>query len=271
MPRVSIAQEFRNSDTARFPKFKLTLGEKSRIWMPEDPWMEWYHRLEAPMVEHGEPVMEVKETRRGPIETWKMEWIGNAFCVGETGTPDNPGPLMLAGIDPENCPACESAANKTGVAAPQQRFAANIVKYKVRGRGPKPYDLASPISAEVLIWAYTGRIHGSLHELQSEHGDLRRHDVKIELEDTPGADMYQKIKTLAIIVQPAHADPKVREYVIDLWKNHPENRATDDQLRDACLGRDVPRLVLMDMVRRAERQYLQVEQAGTGGGDTAAG
>ena len=41
-----------------------------------------------------------------------------------------------------------------------------------------------------------------------------------------------------------------------------ENRATDDQLRDACLGRDVPRLVMMDMVRRAEQQYRQAEQAG---------
>jgi hypothetical protein len=268
VPRISIAQDFKSRDTSRFPKLKLAIAEKSRIWMPEDPWMEWYHRIEAPMVEHGEPVMEVKETRRGPIETWKMEWIGNAFCIGETGTTENPGPLMLAGIDPDNCPACESAANKTGVAAPQQRFSANIVKYKVRGRGPSPYDLSSPISAEVLIWGYTGRIHGSLHELQSEHGDLRRHDVKIELEDTPGADMYQKIKTLSIIVKPAYTDPKVKEYVTDLWKTHPENRATDDQLRDACLGRDVPRLVLMDMVRRAENQYRQVEQAGTGGGDT---
>ena len=66
--------------------------------------MEWYHRIEAPMVEHGEPVMEVKDTKRGPIETWKMDWIGNVFCLGETGTPENPGPLMLAGIDPAQLP-----------------------------------------------------------------------------------------------------------------------------------------------------------------------
>ncbi len=271
MPRVSFNQEFKSADTDRFPKLKLDIGEKSRLWIPskEEPWMEWYHRIEAPMVEHGEPVLEVKDTRRGPIETWKMDWIGNVFCLGETGTPSNPGPLITAGIDPANCPACESAANKTGVAAPQQRFSLNVIKYKVKGRGSSPYDLASPISADILIWAYTARIHGLLHELESEHGDLHKHDIKMELEDSPGADKYQKIKQLAVIVRPAYTDPKVREYLRDLWGNT-ENRATDDQLRDACQGRDVPRLVLMDMVRRAERQYRQVEQAGTGGGDTAA-
>ena len=91
----------------------------------------------------------------------------------------------------------------------------------------------------------------------------------MELEDSPGADKYQKIKQLAVIVKPAYTDPKVKEYLRDLWSNT-ENRATDDQLRDACLGRDVPRLVLMDMVRRAERQYRQAEQAGSGGGDAGA-
>ena len=277
MPRVSFKQEFKSADTERFPKLKLAVAERARLWMPEagdspgmGPWMEWYHRIEAPLIEHGEPAMEVKETKRGPVETWKMDWIGNVFCIGETGTPEDPGPLMLAGIDPANCPACESAASKTGVAAPQQRFAINVIKYKVKGRGPKPYDLASPTSAEVLIWAYTSRMHGMLHELEAEHGELRKHDVKIEMEDSPGADTYQKMKQVAVIVQPAYTDPKVKEYVTDLWQRHPENRATDDQLRDACLGRDVPRLVMMDMVRRAEKQYKQAEQVGSGGGDTGA-
>ena len=271
MPRVSFKQEFKSADTERFPKLKLAVAEKSRLWIParEEPWMEWYHRIEAPLIEHGEPAMEVKETRRGPVETWKMDWIGNVFCIGETGTPEDPGPLMLAGIDPANCPACESAANKTGVAAPQQRFSINIIKYKVKGRGTKPYDLASPISAEVLLWGYTSRIFGMLHELESEHGDLSRHDIKLELEDSPGADTYQKIKQLAVIVEPAYTNPQVKAYLRDLWGNE-ENRATDDQLRDACLGRDVPRLVMMDMVRRAEKQYKQAEQVGSGGGDTAA-
>jgi len=274
MPRVSFAQEFKSSDPDRFPKLKLDRGEKSRLWIPgkkdtDGPWMEWYHRIEAPMIENGELVMEVKDTRRGPIETWKMDWIGNVFCLGETGTPEHPGPLMLAGIDPGNCPACESADKKTGVAPPQQRFALPVVKFKVRGRGQNPYELASPISAEVLVWAYTSRIHGMLHELEAEHDDLHRHDLKLELEDSPGADTYQKIKQLAVIVKPAYSDPKVRQYLRDLWSNT-ENRPTDDQLRDACLGRDMPRMVMMDMVRRAERQYRQAELAGTGGGDASA-
>jgi hypothetical protein len=270
VPRVSFKQEFKSADTERFPKLKLTVGEKSRLWIParEEPWMEWYHRIEAPEIKEGGTVMGVKETKRGPVETWSMDWIGNVFCLGETGTPESPGPLMTAGIDPANCPACESAANKTGVAAPQQRFSINIIKYKVKGRGSKPYDLASPISAEVLLWGYTSRIFGMLHELESEHGDLSRHDIKLELEDSPGADTYQKIKQLAVIVEPAYINPQVKAYLRDLWGNV-ENRATDAQLRDACLGRDVPRLVMMDMVRRAERQYAQAEQAGTGGGDTA--
>jgi hypothetical protein len=270
VPRVSFDQQFKSADTERFPKLKLDTAEKSRLWIPgkEEPWMEWSHRIEAPVIEHGEPVMEVKDTRRGPIETWKMDWIGNVFCLGETGTPGSPGPLMLEGIDPGNCPACESASKQTGVAPPQQRFALPVVKFKVRGRGQNPYDLSSPISAEILIWAYTARIHGMLHELEAEHEDLHRHDIKMELEDTPGADKYQKIKQLAVIVKPAYTDPKVRSYLVDLW-NNVDNRPTDEQLRDACQGRDVPRLVMMDMVRRAERQYRQAEQAGSGEGTGA--
>ncbi len=229
--------------------------------------MEWMHRIEAPVIDHGETVLEVKDTKNGPIEVMKMDWIGSVFCLGETGTPDDPGPLMTAGIDPANCPVCEAAAKKTGVSGPVQRFAANIIKYKVRGRGPTPYVLASPVSAEVLIWAYTGRVHGTLYELGSEHGDLRKHDVKLELEDTPAADKWQRMKQISIIVEPAYKDPKVSEYVRDLWKTHSENRATDEHLRTACLGRDVPRQVLLDMVRRAERQWSQAENAGSGGGD----
>jgi len=77
------------------------------------------------------------------------------------------------------------------------------------------------------------------------------------------------MKQISIIVEPACKDPKVSEYVRDLWKTHPENRATDAQLRDACQGRDVPRQVLLDMVRRAERQWSQAENAGSDGGDSA--
>lgn len=271
MPRVSYSQQFKQpGEVDRFPKYKLTVGEKSRIWIPEQAWMEWYHRIEAPFIEDGEVVMEVRQSKSGPYEAQKMQWIGNVFCLGEAGDPDNPGPMMLQGIDPANCPACESAAAGTGVAAPQQRFAAPVIKYKVKGRGQKPYDLVSPISAEILVWAYTARIHGMLFDLANERGgDLRKCDVRIELEDTPGADTYQKIKTLAVIDTPAHADPKVREYVKALWAD-PDNRPTDEQLRDACLGRDVARPVMLEMVRRAERQYRDANRSGGSGGDASA-
>jgi len=270
MPRYSFTQQASSSgDVDRFPRYKLDTGEKSRAWMPEEPWMEWMHRIEAPVIDHGETVLEVKDTKNGPVEVMKMDWIGSVFCLGETGTPDNPGPLMLAGIDPDDCPGCDSAARKTGVSPPVQRFAAPVIKYKILGRGPRPYDLASPISAEVLIWAYTGRVHGTLYELGSEHGDLRKHDIKLELEDTAAAAKWQRMKQIAIIVEPAYKNPKVAEYVRDLWKNHPENRPTDEQLRDACQGRDVPRQVFLDMVRRAERQWSQAENAGSGGGDVS--
>jgi hypothetical protein len=273
VPRVSYTQQFKNpGEVERFPKLKLDKGEKSRIWLPEEPWMEWYHRIEAPMIEDGEIVMEVKDTKRGPVEAMKMDWIGSAFCLGKTGTPDDPGPLMLEGIDPGNCPVCESAASNTGVGGPQQRFATNVIKYKVRGRGQNPYDLAAPVSAEVRVWAYTGRIHGTLYELGTEFGDLRKHDVKLELEDGPRADDYQKMKLISVILEPAYKDPKVRQYVTDLWKD-PDNRATDEQLRDACLGRDYARPVLLDMVRRAERQWRDSERggsSGSSGGDSGA-
>lgn len=272
MPRVSFTQTFKNAgEVEKFPEYKLRIGEKSRAWLPDDPWMEWYHRIEAPVIDHGEVQMEVKDTKRGPKEVPKMDWIGSAFCIGETGTPEEPGPLMLEGIDPANCPVCESAANNTGVRTPEQRFAAPIIKYKVRGRGQNPYELAVPTSAEVLVWAYTGRIHGMLHDLAArEEAALRKLDITVDLEDTPGADTYQKIKALAAIRNPAWRDPKVKEYIRELWFAQEENRPTDEQLRVACKGRDYPRAVLMDMVRRAESQYRDAERAGGSGGDMGA-
>jgi hypothetical protein len=232
--------------------------------------MEYYHRIEAPVIEDGEVVMEVKDTKRGPIEVPKMDWIASAFCLGETGTPENPGPLMLEGIDPANCPACESAANNTGVKAPEQRYAAPVIKYKVKGRGKNPYELIVPTTAEILVWAYTGRQHGMLFDLAArEEMDLRKLDITIDLEDTPGADTFQKIKALGVIRTPAWKDPKVREYLRQLWSD-PENRPTDEQLRVACKGRDYARPVLLDMVRRAERQWRDSERGGGSGGDLGA-
>lgn len=273
MPRVAISSDYKSTnDGTDWPKLKLRTAEKARIWMPEQPWMEWYHRIEAPLIEHGEPVTEIKDRKNGStFETWKMDWIGNVFCLGETGTPENPGPLMLKGIDPDNCPVCESAARSTGVRKPEQRFAANVVKYKLRHG---TYNLITPVSAEVLVWAFTARVYGTLFELQDDFGELRKVDIKLECEDTPGADKWQRMKQIGVIVTdgrpaPAYADAKVRSYVQDLY-GKAENRATDDQLRDACLGRDVARPVLMDMVRRAESQWRQAEQAGPGGSDSGA-
>lgn len=272
MPRVSHTTQVKAAgEVDRFPRLKLATGEKARIWLPEEPWMEYYHRIEAPKIEDGEVVMEVRTGKNGTYEAPLMQWIGNAFCLGKTGTPEEPGPLMLAGIDPENCPACESASRQTGVQPPQQRFACNVIKYKVRGRGQNPYDLVSPVSAEILVWAYTGRIHGMIYDLAAERdGDLKRCDVRIELEETPGADKFQKIKTIATIDKPALSDSKVRDYVVELWRD-PDNRATDEQLRDACLGRDVARPVMLDMVRRAERQYRDANRdGGSGEGESSA-
>jgi hypothetical protein len=271
VPRVSYTQTFKTAgEVEKFPELKLRTGERSRGWLPDEPWMEWYHRIEAPLVADGEVQMEIKETRRGPVEVQKMDWIASAFCVGLTGTPDSPGPLILEGIDPANCPVCESAANATGVKPPEQRFAAPIIKYKVKGRGQNPYALIEPTTAEVLVWAYTSRQHGMLHDLAArEEMDLRKLDITIDLEDTSGADTYQKIKSLAAIRQPAWRDPAVKEYIRRLWANE-ENRPTDEQLRVACKGRDYARPVLMDMVRRAERQWRDSERGGGSGGDLGA-
>ena len=199
MPRVSFTQEFKYRRRHRaFPKLKLDTGEKARLWIPEGrPWMEWKHRIEAPVIEHGETGDGGEGHPRGPIETWKMDWIGNVFCLGETGTPDNPGPLML--LASTRITARRASRRRTRRAWPRRRSGSPPTSSSTRSAAAArtPYELASPVSAEVLIWAYTGRIHGTLYELGSEHGDLRRHDVKLELEDTPAADKYQKIKQLA--------------------------------------------------------------------------
>lgn len=258
MPRVPISDEYKTTQARdRFERLKLESGEKARLSILEDPWMEWVHEIKAPLIENGEPVKELRTRNNGStFEANVMEFFTRCLCTGDSGT------LTDKGMDPDNCPACESAASGTGIATPRQRFAVNVIKYKLR---PSTFDLIQPPSAEILIWSFTDRQYSRLDDLKNDHGDLKTHDIKLVCRD----GKFQLMESIDVLVTPAWADAKVKAYISELYGNE-ENRASDAQLRDSC-GQDLARPLMVERIRQAERQYAQAERSGSTSGAVSAG
>jgi hypothetical protein len=256
MARVPIAQENRtNEGGERFPRVKMTeKGQKGRFTVIEEPWREWVHFIKAPIF--GEDGLVVKETRYkkngDPYTTDKTEFISQPICLG------NEDELAKTGLDPKNCPGCEASERSGGdIPGPVQRFSVNVIEYTLRGGG---WDIKEPFSADVKIWAFTGRIYDEIEGIQREIGKLNKHDITLECVD-PG---WQR-NNLAFKMEPGytHAPPG---YIKTLLTTE-GNKATDAQLRDAC-GRDMPRSRMQEDCDVALRAFRRLHSEGT---DPAAG
>lgn len=252
MGRVPIAQEHRTGEGGdKFPRLKLTeKGQKSRFTLFEPPWREYVHYIKAP--EFGEDGLPVKETRYkkngDPYTVDAMEFISQPICLGSE---DNG--LEANGLDPKNCPACEASEKSGGdIPGPVQRFSANVIEYTLRGSG---FDIREPFSAEVKVWAFTGRIYDEIEGIQREIGDLRQHDITLECEDPA----WQRNK-LSFKMEPGHkyAPPG---YIRELLSKE-GNKATDAQLRDAC-GRDMPRTRIQEDCDMALRAFRRLRNEGS--------
>lgn len=58
--------------------------------------------------------------------------------------------------------------------APQRRYAMHVIRYKTKAG---TFDLITPYSIEVVVWAFTDKIFNQIADAANEWGDLRKHDL----------------------------------------------------------------------------------------------
>lgn len=248
MGRVAIAPENKTGEgAAGFPSIKLTeKGQKTRFTILEKPWREYVHYIKCPQfLDNGKP-KKVKRTRAksgDEYEDYDLELVGTELCLGDEGILQGEG----NGLDEKNCPACEASVRSGGdIPGPTQRFAVNVAEYGITPSA----EIKKPFSANIKVWKFTGRIYDEIEGIQSEIGDLRKHDLVLECEDP-----HWNRNKLSFRIKPGFAAAP-EGYMKELITT-PGNKATDAQLKDAC-GREVSRARMQDDVDYAMRQWRRL-------------
>lgn len=154
-----------------YPKLKLANGESARLTIVENPYSEYVHRIQKPVLDdRNEVVFVTKEKKDGTeYRVPKLSWVSSPICLGDKAV------LESEGIDPENCPICERAAAGEKGFYPQRRFAMHVIKSNTK---PKSFEASEPWGGQLLIWAFTDQIFSKLVEFQKEHG-LADNDLKL--------------------------------------------------------------------------------------------
>jgi hypothetical protein len=253
MARITISEENRSRDGGEpFPRMKLSTGEKARFILFEPPWVEWVHELKAPVLEDGHGVKETKERKdKTTYEVWVMEFVRRSICLGD------PNILADKGMDETNCPACKASLESGGnVVRPTQRFAANIIRYELQGNTWKVR--LAPFGVTMQVWSFTARMWDNLITLQNKIGDLRNHDLTLECEDG-----HWQRNNLSFEITPAWQEAANGTQILKELLSDPGNKATDEQLRDAC-GSVSARSFMQQDVEFILTRYRQVENAGSG-------
>jgi hypothetical protein len=249
VPRINYSDEFNGGAGAeRFPKIALAKGERKRIVCPERPWMQWAHRLEAPKTENGQPLMKRREGRDGTVTlVWDLEWIGSPLCQGDNEV------LKSKGTDPQNCQICAAAVNCKGIKPPVRRYAMNVVEYALQASGAP----AVPFNVRVIVWAFTEKIYGRLLGYQKEWGNLQEHDLLLGPPEEP---LYFQKYPIEITQSPLWRTSAETAAVLQQAWQAPGNRATDEQLRDACGSLRLQ--YLPEDLQRVTTRWKMAENAG---------
>jgi hypothetical protein len=249
VPRIGYSEEYGgNTGADRFPKIKLEANQRLRIVCAEQPWMEWVHRLEAPKLENGQPIMKRQERRGEAQLVYDMEWFGSPICTGDSET------LKEKGADPANCLVCEASRRVEGIGGPVRRYAMNVVEYATR----PDLTLTDPFNARIQVWSFTAKIYDKLLGFQKEWTNLAHHDLKLGPPEVP---VYFQRFPIEIAQEAAWmSTPYNRQYMDTLWRS-PGNRATDEQLRDAC-GRNYAPNYLREDVSRCEQRWGMARNTG---------
>jgi hypothetical protein len=218
----------------------------------EAPWSEWIHELRAPEITNGMPTIEVRNRRdKTTYEAFKMSFVSNSICLGDAQT------LQEKGYDEANCPACAASRNGPAVPAPKRRYAMNVLRYRLR-QGAE-WALVEPFGADIVVWAFTAKQYDKLLSLQKqiEPQSLRMRDITLG----PCEDAFWQRYDIGLAQSAAYlATQQNTNWASQLWTG-PGNKATDEQLRDAC-GRATTLGYMQADVQRIENLTAQANAAG---------
>lgn len=153
-----------------YPKLKLANGERALLTIVQNPFTEYVHNLQKPVLDdQNQVVMSTKERADGTeYQVPKLTFVSNPICLGDAEV------LEEDGIDPANCPMCLRAVEDKYM-RPKRRFAMHVIRTNTR---PNSFDPVEPASHSLVIWAFTDNIFGKLASYQEKWG-LDKHDLEL--------------------------------------------------------------------------------------------
>lgn len=168
--QISFSDENVKKNPFDFPKVKLAKGETARLTVVENPYTEYVHTIQKPILdESGNVVYQTKEKKDGTeYQVPKLTFVSNPICLGD------PDVLDAEGIDPENCPVCARAAEGERGFQPKRRFAMHVIRTNTKPGGFEP----NGTGYQLLIWAFTDQNYNKLNELRKDF-PLKDHDLKL--------------------------------------------------------------------------------------------
>ncbi len=228
MPQLAFTPENVTNQQGDITRLKLKLNERKRIVCVEDPTYAYVHTLRAPKILNGVAVKEEKNRNDGTkFVDYARDFIGRPLCLGDLGT------IADKGLDTANCPACARSAETDQVLPPERRFAMPVIVYRTK---PGGFEIATPFSVDLVVWAFTDMVFNRLVAFTTEWGSLRNHDLLL---GPCTAENYQKFEIMVAKDAAYRADDRRAQLVAETIK---ENRPAN--LEAAC-------------GRKAERHWMQ--------------
>lgn len=237
MPQIDWTPEHKRTTNVEFDRLKLKVGERARIVLMEKPVFTWVHTLRAPKIVDGRANKVIKKRKDGTeYADWDMDFIGRPQCLGDHGI------IADDGLDPANCPMCKRAKDSEEMAAPERRFAVNVIKYNTKADGSP----VTPFGCSSQVWTFTENIFNKLVDIAQEYGGLVGRDLILGPCQPP--ENYQKFDISAGAKNLWEADERVSAIVRE---THSGNRVED--LEAACGRKAEARWIKEDVEKIAAR------------------
>ncbi len=237
MPQIDWTPEYKRTTNVEFDRLKLKVGERARIVLMEKPTFTWVHTLRAPKIVDGKANKVIKKRKDGTeYADWDMDFVGRPQCLGDHGI------IADEGLDAKNCPVCARAKDSEEAAAPERRFAMNVIKYNTKSDG----SLVAPFGCSSVVWSFTEGIFNKLYDIAQEYGGLVGRDLILGPCQPPEA--FQKFDITAGAKNLWEADDKIKNVVTETYQG---NRIED--LEAACGRKAEARWLKEDLNKIAER------------------
>jgi hypothetical protein len=238
MPQIDWTPEHKRTSSLEFDRLKLKVNERARIVLLEKPSFTWVHTLRAPKISEGRASKVIKKRKDGSeFADWDMDFIGRPQCIGD------PSAIDADGLDPQRCPVCARAKDSEETAAPERRFAINVIKYNTRADG----QVVTPFGCASQVWTFTENIFNKLYEIAQEYGGLVGRDLLLGPCQVPEA--FQKFDITAGAKNLWESSEDIKKIVVE---THQQNRIED---LDAACGRRVEARWLKDDVEKIAKRW----------------